>query len=60
MTSKAFALILLALLAGCDSSPSCEDRGGKEVFDGIIYVPQYVNGTFYLQQYPQAHCEVKP
>lgn len=49
---KWLLLVLAAMLVGC--GPSCAERGGKQVFTGIILVPAGKGQLIPISQY---RCE---
>lgn len=55
---RAALLLLAILLAGC--GPSCAEQGGHEVFDGYVYMPQFIGKSIVLLPYAQTHCELNP
>lgn len=50
-------LVVLGLCVLVVLEPSCEERGGHNVPDGIFFMPTVVGNTTLLLPYPQYRCE---
>lgn len=58
MSKTLIMVISFFLLSAC--GPSCEEKGGKTVQDGFIYIWQVTNfqtGSGMLVPYPKYKCE---
>jgi len=52
------------LLSACEDypvyhEPTCEERGGKNVYTHTLFIPMLMGKFTMLQQYPQYECQDK-
>ena len=49
-------IVLIVLFVLMFTAESCEDRGMKTEFAGVILVPTFVNNVMIMQSIPQYRC----